>query len=100
MGALWSFARLFLACSLFLAGLAIQFLPSGSSLDRDRRARERYLETVPVEQRAQASLDRDREEARAESYLRLFGVLLGGLGLALALQETAYLVSHPRPETP
>ena len=94
MRAAYSFLRLFLACSLFLAGLAVQFLPSGSSLDRDRRARERYLEAVPAERREQASQDRDREDSRAESYLRLFGVLLGGLGLALALQETAYQVGR------
>jgi hypothetical protein len=95
-----SFLRLFLACTLFLAGLALQFLPSGSSLERDARARERHLQALPEAERPQASLDRDRTEARAEAYLRLFGVLLGGLGLALALLDAAHLAGRPRQEVP
>jgi hypothetical protein len=101
MRSLTSFLRLFLASSLFMAGLAIQFLPSAAGVARESRWREQQFQGVAPEERAQAILDRDRADARGEAYLRLFGVFLGGLGLALALAETAYLCGqNARREAP
>ena len=34
------------------------------------------------------------EDARSEAYLRLFGVLLGGVGLGIALFEAAYVCAR------
>src|SRR5437764_1190489 len=74
--------------------------PAAASVEREGRRRERQLQTLAPELRAQAVLDQDRDDARSEAYLRLFGVLLGGIGLATALNETAsavarYLRSEP-----
>ena len=87
----YSYARLFIASWLFMGGIALQFVPSAAAVARDARWRERQLQTVPAEQRAQWVEDRDNEDANSQAYLRLFGVLVGGLGLAMALRETAYL---------
>jgi hypothetical protein len=91
MRAFYSYARLFIASWLFMGGLAIQFLPTTESLARDARWRERQLQTVPADQRAKWIEDRDTEDSHTYAYLRLFGVVLGGAGLAAALRETAYL---------
>jgi hypothetical protein len=87
----YSYARLFIASWLFMAGLSLQFLPSAAQMARDAHWRERQLASVPADQQAKWVEDRDTEDARAYAYLRIFGVLLGGLGLAAALRETAYL---------
>ncbi len=94
MRAVYSYARLFIASWVFMGGLAMQFLPSAAAVARDARWRERQLQSVPADQQAQWVEDRDSEDARTQAYLRLCGVLLGGLGLAAALRETAYLLSR------
>ena len=37
---------------------------------------------------------RDRDDARSEAYLRLFGVLLGGFGFGMALFEAAHVCTR------
>jgi hypothetical protein len=87
----FSYARLFIASWLFVGGAAIQLNPSQAAVARDARWRERQLQTIPADQRAHWEDERDREEASARAYLRLFGVLMGGSGFAMALREAAYL---------
>jgi hypothetical protein len=87
----YSYARLLIASWLFMGGLAIQFVPSAEAVSRNARWRERQLREIPTEQQAQWIEDQDSKDAQAYSYLRLFGVIMGGLGLATALRETAYL---------
>jgi hypothetical protein len=87
----YSYGRLFVASWLFMGGVALQFVPSASSVGREARWREQQLQTIPAEQRAQWIENRDLEEGRAQAYLRFFGVLMGGLGFAAALREAAYL---------
>jgi uncharacterized iron-regulated membrane protein len=91
MRIVFSYSRLFIGSFLFMAGLSLLFLPSAAQIARDARWRERQLQAVPADQQAKWVEDRDTEDARAEAYLRIFGILLGGLGLAAALRETAYL---------
>jgi hypothetical protein len=91
MRVFYSYARLFIASWLFMGGLALQFLPSAASMARDAHWRERQLLSVPAEQQVKWVEERDNEDARTYAYLRLFGVLLGGVGLAAALREAAYL---------
>ena len=91
MRVIYSYGRLFLASWLFMGGLALQFVPTPTSVAREARWRERQLQTVPADQQAKWVEDRDTEDASTQAYLRLFGVALGGLGLAAALRETAYL---------
>jgi len=91
MRTVYCYARLVLASWLFLGGLAVLFGPSAASLERDARWRERQLLTIPAEERAQWVFDRDMEDARSQAYLRLFGILIGGLGFGAALGEAAYL---------
>jgi hypothetical protein len=91
MRVLISYGRLFIASWLFLGGLALLFIPSAAAVARDARWRERQLLTIPDDQRAQWVEDRDKESANSEAYLRLFGVLIGGFGFAVALREAAYL---------
>jgi hypothetical protein len=91
MRVFYSYARLFIAAWLFMAGIALQFVPSAAALERDARWRERQLQKVPAEQQAQWVEERDAKDARGQAYLRAFGVLLGGIGFAMALRETAYL---------
>jgi len=87
----YSYAGLFIASWLFMGGLAIQFLPSTEAVARNVRCRERQLKGVPPEDRARWVEDQDVEDARTYAYLRLFGVLMGGFGLAASLREPAYL---------
>jgi hypothetical protein len=91
MRVVYSYARLFIASWLFMGGLALQFVPTPAAVARDARWRERQLQTIPANKQAQWIDERDTEDSRAQAYLRLFGVLLGGLGFAAALRETAYL---------
>jgi hypothetical protein len=91
MRVFYSYARLFIASWLFMGGVALQFVPSTAALERDARWRERQLQKVPADQRAQWVEDRDNKDARSQASLRVFGVLLGGVGFAMALRETAYL---------
>jgi hypothetical protein len=86
-----SYGRLFVASLLLMGGLAIQFLPTTEGVARNARWRERQLKTVPAEQQAQWVEDRDAEDSATYAYLRLFGVILGGAGIAGSLRETAYL---------
>ena len=94
MRTVYSYIRLTLACWMFFGGLAIQFVPSPASVERDIRFRESQVQSVPAEERAEWLRARDLEAARSEAYLRLFGVLFGGLGLAIALFETAYVCAR------
>src|SRR5947207_405572 len=87
----FSYARLFIASWLFMGGLALQFVPSAAQMERSTRWRERQLQKVEANQRAQWIEDRDAEDATSQAYLRLFGVLMGGCGFAAALREAAYL---------
>jgi hypothetical protein len=87
----FSYARLFIASWIFMGGVALQFVPTAAAVAREDRWRERQLQTIPAGQRLQWVEDRDTEDANSQAYLRLFGVLLGGLGFAAALRETAYL---------
>jgi hypothetical protein len=90
----FSYARLFIASWLFMGGVALQFVPTAAAEARNARWREQQMQTVPADQRATWIEDRDTEDATSQAYLRLFGVLLGGLGLAAALRETAYLIGR------
>jgi hypothetical protein len=87
----YSYIRLTLASWMFLAGIAIQFVPSTAAVEREIRHRERLLETVPPDERNEWLRLRDLSDARSEASTRTFGVLIGGLGLAMALFETAYV---------
>jgi hypothetical protein len=87
----YSYARLFIASWLFMGGLALLFVPTSAAVERNARWRERELQSVPADQRGQWVIDRDNEDSNTQAYLRLCGVLLGGLGFAAALRETAYL---------
>jgi hypothetical protein len=91
MRLLASYVRLFVASWLFMGGLALQFVPSPAAVARDARCRERQLQAVPADQREKWGEGRDAEDARAQASLRLFGVLLGGVGFGAALREAAYL---------
>jgi hypothetical protein len=91
---LYSYLRIIMASVFFMAGIALQFVPSAAGAERDVRFRERQLEAVPADQRAQWLLDRDADDARSEAYLRVFGVLVGGIGLGGALLEAAYLCAQ------
>ena len=94
MKTVYSTIRLALASWMFLGGFALQFIPSAASVERDARHRERLLQAVPAEERAEWLRLRDLEDARSEAYLRLFGVLLGGVGFGMALFETAYVCAR------
>jgi hypothetical protein len=87
----YSYTRLFVAAWLFMGGLACLFAPTAAALQRDTHWRERTLRTMPENQIQQWIADRDDLDARTYAYLHIFGVVLGGLGLAMALRETAYL---------
>ena len=88
---MYSYARLFIASWLFMGGVAIQFLPSPSAMQRDARWRERKLQSIKADEREKWIDDRDIEDSRSHAYLRLFGVVMGGTGFAMALREAAYL---------
>ncbi len=89
-----SYARLFLASWLFMGGIALQFVPSAAAEARDARWRERQLQQIAPDQRAQWIEERDGIDSNTQAYLRLFGVILGGFGLAMALRETAYMTGR------
>jgi hypothetical protein len=91
MRILFSYIRLILASWILLGGLALQFIPSSAAVERDVRQRERLIQTVPIEERSEWLRLRDRDDSSSEANLRVFGVLLGGIGLAAALFETAYV---------
>src|SRR5262245_35595442 len=94
MRTVYSYIRLTLASWMFLGGVALQFVPSAAAVERDARRRERLLQAVPAEERAEWVRTRDVEDARSEAYLRLFGVLFGGVGFAVALFEAAYVCAR------
>jgi hypothetical protein len=87
----YSYGRLFIASWLFMGGVALQFVPTAATVARDARLRERQMQAIPAEERAQWLDDRDIEDGRSQAYLRVFGVLMGGFGFAAALREAAYL---------
>lgn len=94
MRTLYSYIRLTLASWLFLGGIALQFVPSAAAANREARDRERLLQDIPTADRAEWVRARDLDDARSESALRLFGVLLGGLGFGAALFEAAHVCSR------
>jgi hypothetical protein len=87
----YSYIRLLIASTLLMGGLGLQFVPSQSAVARGVRWRARQLEAVPAAEREKWIAERDNEDSSAEAAVRVFGVLLGGLGLGGALLETAYL---------
>jgi hypothetical protein len=91
MRVFYSYARLFVASWVFMAGIALQFVPSAAALQRDARWRERQLQKLPADQRAAWVEEQNAKDSRSQAYLRALGVLLGGLGFAMALREAAYL---------
>lgn len=94
MRTVYSYIRLALASWLLLGGVALQFVPSAAAVEREARRRERLLQAVPAEERAEWLRTHDLEDGRGEAYLRLFGVLIGGVGLAMALFEAAYVCAR------
>ena len=94
MRTVYSYIRLALACCLFLGGFAVQFVPSAAAVEHEARHRERQIQSVPAAERPEWLRARDLADARAEANLRLFGVLVGGVGLAMALFETAYVCAR------
>lgn len=94
MRTVYSYLRLTLACCMFLGGVALQFFPSAAAVQREARQRERLLPSVPAEERAEWVRARDRDDGSSEAYLHLFGVLLGGVGLGMALFEAAYVTAR------
>ena len=94
MRTVYSYLRLAVASWMFLGGLALQFVPSAAAVERDGRHRERMLQAVPTEERAEWLRARDLDDARAEAYLKVFGVLLGGIGFGVALFETAFVCAR------
>jgi hypothetical protein len=89
-----SYARLVVAGWLVMAGFAAQFSPTAASVERGVRSRDQDIKTVPADRRDQWSQDRDLENARGEAYFRIFGILIGGIGIGAALHEAAYLFGH------
>src|SRR5262249_32610563 len=69
----FSYARLFVASWMFMGGVALLFVPTASAEARDARWRERQLQTIPIEQRAQWIEDRDNVDANSQASLRLCG---------------------------
>jgi hypothetical protein len=94
MRTVYSYLRLTVASWMFLGGLALQFVPSAAAVERDVRHRERMLQSVPAEERAEWLRARDLADARAEAYLKVFGILLGGIGFGVAMFETAYVCAR------
>jgi hypothetical protein len=90
----YSYIRLFIASWMFLGGVAIQFVPSPAAVERGIRDREQRLQAVLAEERAEWLRARDMNDSSSEAYLRLFGVLLGGVGFAAALFEAAYVCAR------
>jgi hypothetical protein len=90
----YSYIRLTIASWMFLGGVAVQFFPSAGGVEREARHRERMLQSVPADERAEWLRLRDRDDAQAEAYLRLAGVMIGGVGFAMALFEAAYVCAR------
>jgi hypothetical protein len=88
-----SYGRLFLASWFFLGGLALLFGPSPAGEARRMRERERQMLTleIPPKEQPQWIKQRDEDDSKISAYMRLLGVLIGGLGFAAAMRETAYL---------
>ena len=86
-----SYCRLFVASCLFMGGLACLQGPTQAAIQRDQHWRERMTQTMPASQISGWIEGRDDSDAKSYGSLRLLGVLLGGIGLAMALRETAYL---------
>ncbi len=86
-----SYGRLFLASWFFLGGLALLFGPSPAGEARRMRERERELQSLPVEDHPRRIAEQDIDDAKTAAAIRLMGVLIGGLGFAAAMRETAYL---------
>ena len=86
-----SYARLFVATCLFMGGLACLFGQSPAAAQRIAHWRESQLRTMPQSQIEAWIAYQDTVDAQGYAYLRVFGVVLGGVGLAMALRETAYL---------
>jgi hypothetical protein len=80
--------------------VALQFVPSAAAVERDVRLRERMLQSVPADERAEWLKARDLNDARSEAYLHLFGVLFGGLGLGIGLFEAAYVCARSSRQCP
>jgi hypothetical protein len=90
----YCYVRLLIACTLLMGGFALQFLPTASQIGRDARWQMRQLETVPAADKAQWIADHDNQSSESEASVRLFGVFLGGIGMAGALLESAYLCAR------
>jgi hypothetical protein len=91
MSIIYSYSRLVIAGWLVMAGLAAQFSPTVASVERGIRSREQDMKAVPIEKRDQWLQDWDIEHARTEAYFRIFGILLGGIGIGAGLHEAAFL---------
>jgi hypothetical protein len=94
MRTVYSYIRLTLGCWMFMGGVAVQFVPSPAGSERDARQRDRLMTAVPTNERAEWLRQRDLDDSQSEASLRLFGVLLGGFGLAMALFEAAYVCAR------
>jgi hypothetical protein len=79
---------------MFLGGVAIEFGPSVAGMQRNDRHRERMLQAVPAQERAEWIRLRDLDEGSSEAALRVFGILLGGIGFGMALFEAAYVCAR------
>ena len=94
MRKVYSYIRLTLASWLFLGGIALQFVPSLGAVGRADRRRELEIKAVSPEQRSDWIQTRDLENANSEAAYRLAGVMIGGIGFAIAMFETAYICSR------
>ncbi len=86
-----SYGRLFLASWFFLGGLALLFGPSPAGEARRMRERERELLTIQAEEHPRRIKEQDEDDSKTAAAIRLLGVLIGGMGFAAAMRETAYL---------
>ena len=96
MRTIYSYLRLLLGAWLVMGGLALQFVPSAASIEREARRRQRLLQEVPAAELDQWIRDRDLEDGRIQAYVKLLGALVGGLGLAGVVVEAVYLSAHFR----
>lgn len=94
MKTVYSYVRLTIAAWMFLGGLALQWVPSTAAVERDGRWRARLAAEIPPTERASWLEEQDRNDARAEAHLRMFGILFGGVGFAMALFETAHVCAR------
>ncbi len=91
----FSYLRLVVASWLFVGGLAVQF-ETQAEAQREARARERAWRELRLspEQREAQDVTQDAQDRWVEWQLRLAGVVLGGIGFAIALHEAAYVASR------